>query len=425
MLERLASISPTLFTTDGSRLKKRAYLVLVLLCIAFFVPGLATMPPTDRDESLFAQASKQMIESNNYVDIRFQDAPRYKKPVGIYWLQAASVKLLNPHHLNQIWAYRIPSLIGAIVAVVMTAALGALFFGPMAGFLAGIMMAGCLILNVEARLAKTDAALLGSIMVAQYGLARAYISYGVSKIGKGVIFAFWTALGIGILLKGPIILLVLLSTLLWLRVSQKNLTWFKTLYPALGIPYLLLLIAPWFAAIMMASHGAFLQQSAGHDLLGKLWQDQGRGFIPPGTYLLAFPITFFPFALFALLAIPDTWRNRQEPAVWFCLGWILPVWIMFELAFAKLPHYTMPLYPPIAILAAKALLDGYPALMARKLRWLKIAAIGIWSDFGNWRWRYVAITASVQTRRLLEQRSNRRRIAASHRAGGEPSLSFQ
>ena len=57
---------------------------------------MATMPPTDRDEASFAQATKQMIETGDYLDIRLQDKPRYQKPIGIYWLQAAAVKLFDP-----------------------------------------------------------------------------------------------------------------------------------------------------------------------------------------------------------------------------------------------------------------------------------------------------------------------------------------
>jgi 4-amino-4-deoxy-L-arabinose transferase-like glycosyltransferase len=395
MLDRFASIPPGMFTPDGKRLSGHAYLFLVLLCLAFFLPGFATLPPTDRDESLFAQASKQMIETGNYADIRFQDQPRYRKPVGIYWLQAASAKLLNPRHLDEIWAYRVPSLIGASVAVVMTASLGALLFGPVAGLLAAIMMAGCFILNVEARLAKTDAALLGSIMVAQYALARAYMfrrntgltprepANDANGFGWGVPCVFWTAIGAGLLLKGPVILLVVLSTLLWLRLTEKNLAWFAHLRPLIGIPYMLLLVAPWFVTIMLTSHGQFLEQSAGHDLLGKLWRDEGRGFIPPGAYLLAFPVSFFPFALWPILAVPDSWINRRQPEVRFCLGWIIPVWIVFELTFVKLPHYVMPVYPAIAMLAARALLDGFPALARRRLIWLPPVAISLWMMAGT------------------------------------------
>ncbi len=57
-----------------------------------FLPGFFTIPPIDRDEVRFAQATKQMVESGDFVDIRFQDDVRYKKPVGIYWMQAAALK---------------------------------------------------------------------------------------------------------------------------------------------------------------------------------------------------------------------------------------------------------------------------------------------------------------------------------------------
>jgi len=380
MPDRQTSIPAQFFAPDGKNLSPLAYAFLVLLCVAFFIPGIVSLPPTDRDESSFAQASKQMIETGNYVDIRLQDKPRYKKPIGIYWLQAASVKLFNAAHLNEIWAYRIPSFVGATVAVVMTAALGSLLFGPLPGFLAAMMMAGCVLLNVEARLAKTDAALLGSIMVAQYALARAYLNI---RMNGRVSLAFWTALSVGILLKGPIILLVVLSTLLWLRFTNKNLKWFMALKPLAGIPYLLLLVAPWFIAILLQSHGAFLEQSAGQDMFAKLWQGQNRGMLPPGLHLVALSVMFFPFALFVLLATPDAWENRHRPAVCFCLGWIIPTWIVFELSLTKLPHYVLPTYPAIAILTAKFLLDGFPALAEKPRRWMWMSGIALWLLVGT------------------------------------------
>src|SRR4249920_3712438 len=69
----------------------RAAVVLVVVAFLAFLPGFFQVPPVDRDEARFAQATKQMIETGDYVDIRFQDDVRYKKPVGIYWMQAAVV----------------------------------------------------------------------------------------------------------------------------------------------------------------------------------------------------------------------------------------------------------------------------------------------------------------------------------------------
>ena len=135
---------------------------------------------------------------------------------------------------------------------------------------------------------------------------------------------------------------------------------------------------------MLMSNGAFAEQSAGHDFFNKLLHSQGHSYMPAGVYLLALPFTFFPFALWALLAVPDSWQKRREPGVRFCIGWIVPSWIVFELVFSKLPHYVMPLYPAIALLAAKALLDGFPAIKALQaaVRWLPSFAAIVWLTTG-------------------------------------------
>src|SRR5215831_11389957 len=74
----------------AARSHARACLILLAAALLAVLPGFFTIPPIDRDEARFAQATKQMLETGDYVDIRFQDDVRYKKPVGIYWLQAAS-----------------------------------------------------------------------------------------------------------------------------------------------------------------------------------------------------------------------------------------------------------------------------------------------------------------------------------------------
>src|SRR3954469_7737657 len=90
----------------------RVVAFLLLCAMLFFLPGFFTIPPIDRDEARFAQATKQMVESGDYVDIRFQEDVRYKKPVGIYWLQSAAVEIASalglPRAELRIWVYRLP-----------------------------------------------------------------------------------------------------------------------------------------------------------------------------------------------------------------------------------------------------------------------------------------------------------------------------
>ncbi len=381
MLDFFRNLQRAFFPEDGKKLGVAAYAFLFLFCAASFLPGISSIPATDRDESLFAQATKQMVETGNYTDIRVQKEPRYKKPIGIYWIQSVAVRALNPNNLNEIWAYRVPSFIGATVAVLMTAALGALMFSPQAGFIGAVMLAGCVILNVEARIAKTDAALLGCIVTAMWGLAHAYLGKAVKW---GVFFAFWSAVALGFLIKGPVVLLPVFGVLIWVLNTEGSLAFIRRLRPALGILFAALIVAPWFVAISVQSQGAFMQQSAGNDMLAKIWQGQNRGILPPGLHLLAFPVLFFPASLFALFAVPDAWKSRAVPAVRFCLGWIIPTWIAFELPFTKLLHYTMPTYPAIALLAAKFLLDGFPFIYKeREEKPLFITfAVGFWLVIG-------------------------------------------
>src|SRR3569833_3489978 len=125
------------------------------------LPGLVAVPPLARDESRFAQATAQMLETGDFVVIRFQDQPRFKKPVGIHWLQAASVALLSSPEAREIWAYRIPSLLGAMLAAAACSWGASAFFGGPAGLLSGAMLGATFMLSSEALFSKTDAVLCG------------------------------------------------------------------------------------------------------------------------------------------------------------------------------------------------------------------------------------------------------------------------
>jgi 4-amino-4-deoxy-L-arabinose transferase-like glycosyltransferase len=332
------------------------YLLLLLLSLALFVPGQASLPPLDRDESRYTQATAQMFESGNFVDIRFQDQPRYLQPAGIYWLQAASVALLSAPEDRDVWAYRVPSLIGATFAVLLTAWIGNLLFGAPVGFVAAVLMAASLILGVEARMAKIDAVLLATVLVAQAALAKIYLTSTADREPfLGWTVAFWLTAGVGVMLKGPIILLVVFGTVLLLTITERRVAWLRRLRFVWGLPLLLLVVLPWFIAIGVASKGEFFATAVGHSLLGKVATGQQSHGAPPGYYLIAFPLTFWPGSLFAVTAVPFIWARRRDPAVRFCLCWIVPTWIVFELILTKLPHYVLPVYPAIACLAAAAL----------------------------------------------------------------------
>src|ERR1700704_298987 len=107
--------------------------LLSWLCLLLYPPGIASTPPLDRDEARFAQATRQMLETGDFLRIRFQAEARNKKPAGIYWLQAAAVSSFSTAASEAIWPYRLPSLIGALAASLLTFAFGAAIFGGGSG----------------------------------------------------------------------------------------------------------------------------------------------------------------------------------------------------------------------------------------------------------------------------------------------------
>jgi 4-amino-4-deoxy-L-arabinose transferase-like glycosyltransferase len=345
-----------------ARSHARACAALVLISLACFLPGFASLHPMDRDEPRFAQASKQMLETGDFVDIRFQDEARHKKPAGIYWLQSAAVATAEALGFAEaraaIAVYRIPSLLGAVAAVLLTYWAALAFVARREAFLAAAFMAASMILTVEAHLAKTDAMLAACSAAAMGALARAWLARGGTRLPTATVLAFWVAFAVGFLIKGPLVLMFAGLCAVVLSIRERSARWLLALRPALGLPLTLLVVAPWFAAIAVKSGGAFFQASVGDDMLGKVATGQQQHGGPPGFYLAAFFATFWPAAAFAALAAPYAWRHRREDGFAFALAWAIPSWLIFEAVPTKLPHYVMPLYPALAIATVIAMARG-------------------------------------------------------------------
>lgn len=359
---------------------KRQYhapFLLVVFCLLAYLPGFFTLPPMDRDEPRFAVASRQMLESHDFVNIRFQGEARNKKPVGVYWLQAGVVALAEtlgvPQARFKIWLYRVPSLFGAIAAVMATYYLARLALDGEAALLAALLFAASILLGVEARLAKTDALLTATVIASFIPLCRLWLAIqqtgangpasaerkarrlGHIKIPLGDFLLLFGALAFGFLLKGPVGLLVFGLAVLMLICLEREFSWLLALRPLLGVVFVALCVSPWLILIGLATHGAFFHDSVGGDMLAKLAGAQELHGAPPGSYALVALLTAWPMMPFFLAALPSIWRKRHEPFCQLLLAWLVPAWVVFEAVPTKLPHYVLPLYPVLALLPVACL----------------------------------------------------------------------
>src|SRR3954454_20009204 len=216
-----------------------------------------------------------MVESGDFVDIRFQDDVRYKKPVGIYWMQAAVVEAAGKFGLSRpqarIWLYRIPSLIGATGAVLLTYWAALAFVTRRGAVFAALIMCCSVLLSAEARLAKTDAMLLLTVVAAMGAMARVYLSWqrGDDPLHPPWSWPaiFWTALASGILLKGPLILVFVVLTIAALAILDRSAAWLWRLRPVWGLKWLVGRGLAGFIAIFWRAGDAFFADSIGGDML--------------------------------------------------------------------------------------------------------------------------------------------------------------
>lgn len=351
-------------------MKTRYYsFTLLLFSLILFVPGISNLPPIERDETHFAQASRQMLQSHAYFQIRFQDNTRFQKPPGINWLQAASVKLFSNPDSNQIWPYRLPSLLGALLSVLLTWFFARRFMKDSTAFMAAAILASSILLLLEAHMAVIDAMLLASVVLMQGALWVIYEAHCEGQKTKSVwVWLFWLSFTFGFVLKGvtPLFGLLTLFTLCYIEKDTQLLRKVKLFQ---GLVLFCVLTLCWLILVNKAEHSNYFLKMIQKDLLPKLKGGHESHGKPPLFHLSILPLTFWPGSLFLWPAATFAWLKRQTAMVSFLLAWILPAWIFFECMPTKLPQYVLPIFPALSILCAKAIESQ--KFMEQPNRWVR------------------------------------------------------
>ncbi|TRO92677.1 glycosyltransferase family 39 protein [Glycocaulis profundi] len=357
-----------------------APVLIALIVLIAALPGVFSLPVLDRDEARYAQATAQMLATDDFVSINFLDEERNKKPVGIHWMQAAAVTALTGEEARQIWAYRVPSVIGALLAALGTFWIGRNLLGARGGLFAGSLMAATVLLGAEAGIAKTDAMLAGLTTLALFALLRLRRGADDPTFKRRAwAVAFWGFVGLGTLVKGPVtplaagmaaVVLVVWEAWAASRVEgakfwpslKSQAGWLRPLAFWPGPLLAILIVVPWLVSVQIATDGAFLREALGDDLGPKMVTgDEGHGG-PPGYHLLLIPLAFLPAVLFLPSGIAAAVRALRAKtdlafAARVLIAFSLPVWLLFELLPTKLPHYVLPAYPALAVLCAWGIME--------------------------------------------------------------------
>jgi 4-amino-4-deoxy-L-arabinose transferase-like glycosyltransferase len=351
--------------------------------VLFHLAGTWSLPLIDRDEPRFAEASREMIQRADYVVPYFNNQLRLDKPPLAYWGQVASYRIFGESDFSA----RLPSAIAAALIAIVILGWSRYNGATSVGWWAAIIFTLSLQTFVHAKAAVADMWLVLFMTLAHWGgyelLQRPTLNAQRSTPNQGAMISsrpwatwrspfiiFYLSLAFGFLAKGPIAWLPLLTvgaTIILARDWQlvRHLKFLR------GILLMFAVVALWGIPALIRTHGEFFAVGIGRHVISRsLATMEGHGASSFGMYLLFLPfyfvtifVSFFPWSIKlpwlirrlcrqrkAGIADPGYSRNQLDN---YLITGIAIIFVIFTLVATKLPHYTLPAFPLLALLLAR------------------------------------------------------------------------
>jgi 4-amino-4-deoxy-L-arabinose transferase and related glycosyltransferases of PMT family len=360
------------------------YAILFFSCVFFHILGTWTLPLIDRDEPRFAEASREMRERGNYIVPYFNDQLRLDKPPLTYWAQVASYHIFGEND----FAARFPSAIAASLTAILLFVWGRRLGGEKLGWLAAIIFTLSLQTFIHAKAAVADMWLVLFVTLANWAgfelfqrptpnvqrptLSSENVNQTSNTKHQTLVWwlTFYVSLALGFLAKGPIAwtpLLAIAVLIIYTR-DWQTLRRFKF---AVGVALMLAVVAAWGIPALIQTNGEFFTVGIGRHVVTRSFMTlEGHGANSVAMYLLLLPfyfvtvfISFFPWSIKLPWLVQRLWRNgkagvdapgySRHPIDAYLIAGIATIFVIFTLVSTKLPHYTLPAFPLLALLLAR------------------------------------------------------------------------
>ena len=324
---------------------------VAVVAAALFLSGLGAGPFVDPPEGFHTEIAREMLVRRDFVTPRLNTVRYFDKPPLLYWLISLSSSVAGPTP----FAARMWSALAAVGVAGATAYLGMLLGGPRVGLLAGLMSAANMGIFLFGRFVKPDLVLILCMVLAYVGFVLAYLGRG-----RWPLALFYAALGLATLAKdvlgalGPI---VAIGTFFWLTRERPLRPW----VPWWGVGIFCVIALPWYALVEWHNRGFLWYMIVDNHVLNLVRQ---RAFpdedVPLGglEFLMVTTVAFLPWILAVPAGIVRIVRAPRESAtdrLWMLFAiWAGVVIGFFALAPFKLPHYGLPAFPALALIAARA-----------------------------------------------------------------------
>ena len=388
-----------------------AVLLVVALAAVLLAPGLGRAPFDDPGEGQHAEIARELV-GGSWLTLRLNGVRYFDKPPLLYWLTAASFSLFG---LTE-GAARLAPLLGALLAVAATALLGVRLLGPGGGALAGLALLSCALFVAFARYVRPESLFVGAIAWGFTGLLLAdtrLLPQALHLRGprngprtppaadnrSGAVWAVSgsAALGVAALAKDPLGLVGPLVAIAVAAALAGRLRPVRAWLSPLGLALMVVVGFGWYAVAALTEPAFLWYTVVDNHLLNVARMRQFPDEDVPLSaleFLTAAGFGAFPWIVAAAVTVGALARARawRDPAElpWVALAlWAVGVLAFFTLSPFKLPHYGLPAYPALALLAARAWRDVAPrprGLIAAHLVLFTLAGAGCaWAAVGDGR----------------------------------------
>ena len=334
----------------------RITLPLLLLAALTFFAGLGRGAITDSDEAFYAESSREMVASGDWITPYYNYEPRFQKPILYYWLTSATYLATGATEMGaRLWA-----ALAGVGLVLVTAACGRRWYDETTGLLAAAIVATNFGYFSIGRMALPDLPLTFCITLAIWAALVSTLEQDRST-RKFVILAA-LGLGLGFLMKGPVGVIIPMLVIVPVLMIERRSIGLNPEDIVLGFLIMVAVAVPWYV-VMWARHGnEYLQSFFVGDNFQRFATDR---FNDPRPWWFYLPVVaggllpWTPLALVWLGPITQLIRGRRSVGtidLRLMLWAALPL-IFYSLSVGKQPRYVLPVLPPLALLLASSIVE--------------------------------------------------------------------
>lgn len=318
--------------------------------------GLGRGAIADSDEAFYAEASREMVETGDWLTPHYNYQPRFQKPVLYYWLTAGTYLVTGPTETGA----RLWSAFSGLGLVLVTAACARRWYDDGTALLAGAITATNFGYFTMARMALPDLPLAFFITLAIYATFVATLEQ--ERRPRRWVLVAAAAFALGFLTKGPVAVIVPLVVLVPLLLIERRGLNLRAGDFTAGTVVFAAIAVPWYAA-MWWTHGAgYLEGFFLGDNLERFATDRFNDPRPWWFYLPVVAGGMLPWTPLAIVWLGPVWRfltRRQDVGTLDLrlLVWAIAPLLFFTASIGKQPRYVLAVLPPLAILLATSILE--------------------------------------------------------------------